>query len=268
MRSGGVEVLVSESLRLKRIDLFGMRVHAVRSEEALEVIHDWVERADGITRYVVTPNVQHAVMNQGHSDFRAAYDAASLVLVDGAPLVWASRLLGPGLPERIAGSDFFPLLLASARPERPLPVYLLGAAPGIGERAARMMTEQFPNVRVLGTYSPPLGFENDEAENERIFELVNRAAPGVLVLGLGTPKQELWIHRYADRLRVPVVLCLGATIDFMAGIKVRAPVWMRRVGLEWIHRVAREPRRLAPRYASDAVHFPSLLWRELRGRQR
>jgi N-acetylglucosaminyldiphosphoundecaprenol N-acetyl-beta-D-mannosaminyltransferase len=115
----------------------------------------------------------------------------------------------------------------------------------------------------VGTYSPPLGFENDDAETARILIAIAAAAPDLLVVGLGAPKQELWVHRHHRQLSANVALCVGATIDFLAGKKRRSPVWMRRAGLEWAHRVMVEPRRLAGRYARDAWVFPQLVWREI-----
>ena len=126
----------------------------------------------------------------------------------------------------------------------------------------RTCASRWPAVEVAGTYCPPLGFERDEAQNEAIISQVAAANPDVLIVGLGAPKQELWVHRHRDRLAAKVALCVGATIDFLAGERRRAPVWMRDVGLEWLYRVASEPKRLAARYAHDAWIFPRLLARE------
>ena len=148
-------------------------------------------------RYVVTPNVDHAVMFQHRADLRAAYADASLVLADGAPLVVASRLLRKPLPERVAGSDLVPQLFAAGKPLR---VFLLGAAPGVADVAAERIRQQWPAIQVVGTYSPPLGFENDAAENDRILAAVAAAAPDLLIVGFGAPKQELWVHRHHRQL--------------------------------------------------------------------
>jgi N-acetylglucosaminyldiphosphoundecaprenol N-acetyl-beta-D-mannosaminyltransferase len=191
-----------------------------------------------------------------------------MVLADGAPVLWASRLLRQSLPERVAGSDLVPALFAASSESHPISVYLLGAAPGVADRAAAAIRRQWPGVRVVGTYSPPVGFERDEAENQAILARIQSASPDVLIVGLGAPKQELWVHKYRQRLNAKAALCVGATIDFLAGERSRAPVWMREVGLEWLYRVASEPRRLAARYARDAVIFPRLLareWWRLRG---
>ena len=147
----------------------------------------------------------------------------------------------------------------------PLRVFLLGAAEGVAEVAAERIHEDWPEVQVVGTYSPPLGFEKDAAENARILDAIAAAAPDLLIIGFGAPKQELVGPSSSGEVQAKVALCAGATIDFLAGHRRRSPVWMRRTGLEWLHRVATEPRRLAARYARDAWEFPQLLWREWRG---
>lgn len=245
----------------RTVHLFGAHIAPLRMAEAVERILRWTQSRE-CCRYVVTPNVDHCVMLAENEAFRRAYDAAALVLADGFPVVLASRLLGNALPERVTGSDLVPALFSAASADRPVSVYLLGAMPGVGEEAARRIHETWPFVRVAGTYSPPLGFEKNPVENRAIIERINSVRPDLLVLGLGAPKQELWIHAHAAQLDARVALCVGATIDFLAGNKPRAPRWMGRCGLEWMHRVASEPRRLARRYLRDAVVFPKLLWRE------
>jgi N-acetylglucosaminyldiphosphoundecaprenol N-acetyl-beta-D-mannosaminyltransferase len=252
---------------MQRARLFGMDVDVVRIREAVDQIESWIHVPDGRLHYVVTPNVQHALLYQQHAQFREAYEHASLVLIDGFPLVWSGRLLGTPVPERVAGSDLVPAVLARARRDHGFSIFLLGAAPGVGERAAAAIREKHPHVRVAGTLSPPFGFEHDENQNRNILERISDAAPDVLVVGLGAPKQELWVSRFREQLKVPVALCAGASIDFLAGEKSRAPRWMQQTGLEWIHRVATEPARLAPRYARDAMRFPGLLFREWRQRR-
>lgn len=249
---------------IPKIALFGMAIDAVRMDQAVACLQQWIAQPRRHCRYVVTPNVDHVVMFHERADVRAAYDEASLVLADGWPVVLASRLLGKPLPERVAGSDLAPALFASIKPEKPLRVFLLGAAPKVGEIAAQAITAKWPDVHVVGVYSPPLGFERDNTENEKIIKLVSDANPDVLVLGLGAPKQELWIHRFHERLPACIALCVGATIDFLAGHKSRAPKWMRKCGLEWLHRLASEPKRLFRRYWHDAQVFPGLVWREWR----
>lgn len=252
------------------ISLFGMTINDVNMTAAVETVAEWCAAPrEQSCRYVVTPNVDHVVMFQSDSDLRDVYDGASLVLADGAPVVMVSRLLRRALPERVAGSDLVPALFAAAaknsdQAKQPLRVFLLGAGPGVADRAAKVIEQRWAGVEVVGTLSPPMGFEHDEKENERILEAVADCQPDLVLIGLGAPKQELWIGRFADRLEAKAALCIGATIDFLAGEKSRSPRWMQKLGLEWLHRMATEPSRLAKRYARDAWIFPQLVWREWR----
>lgn len=248
-----------------RVPLFGIEIDPLRMPEAVERVCEWIENdPEPLCRFVVTPNVDHAVLLQESEPLRAAYRDAGLVLADGMPVVLASRLLGRPLPERVTGADLTPALFDAATAERPLTTYLLGAGPGVAERAAEQIHLQWPHVRVVGTYSPPLGFEKEAGENDAIIGRVNAVEPDILVLGLGAPKQELWVHAHHRRLRARAALCVGATIDFLAGEKPRAPIWMRSCGLEWLHRLCSEPQRLLARYAKDAWIFPQLVWQEWR----
>lgn len=249
------------------VNLFGMTIDNVTLSEATGRVVQWCmsSRSKAGCRYVVTPNVDHAVMYKTRSDLRAAYADASMILADGAPLIAASKILRQPLPERVAGSDLTPAVLAAAKEgDRPLRVFLLGAGPGVAEKAAANILKAYANVEIVGTHCPPLGFENNDSANEAALNAVSAASPDLLIVGLGAPKQELWVSKHRNRLDANVALCVGATIDFLAGHKKRSPVWMRRVGLEWAHRVATEPRRLATRYAKDAWVFPQLVWQEWR----
>ena len=241
------------------VPLFGIGVHAMTMQEAVATIGEWLDQPWGRCRYVVTPNTDHVVLLQQHAGLRQAYAGADLVLADGWPLVFASRWLGKPLPARVAGSDLVPALLA-ARPG--MRVFLLGAAPGVAATAAHRIRATWPGVDVTGTWSPPPGFEQDKLESQRILRRIAEALPDLLVVGLGAPKQELWVHQCSSQLRAKVAVCAGATIDFLAGHRRRAPQWMRRIGLEWLHRMMCEPRRLSGRYLRDAIQFPGIVLRE------
>lgn len=248
-----------------RVQLFDIEIDRLRMPEAVERLMKWIHGESGRRhRYVVTPNTDHIVMLRENAEFRATYDDADLVVADGMPVVLASRLLPKRLPERVTGADLVPALYAAATAEKPLTTYLLGAGPGVGERAAETIQQQWPHVKVVGTYSPPFGFEKDDAENARILEKVNATKPDVLVVGLGAPKQELWVHRFRNEIDAKVSFCVGATIDFLAGEVKRAPRWMQRCGMEWLYRMLSQPRRLVKRYARDGWIFPQLLWQEWR----
>lgn len=242
--------------------LFGMSIDALCMEEAVAKLRKWIQENEPVCRYVVTPNVDHVVKFQESPELRDAYQGAAMVLADGMPLVAASRFLGQPLPERVAGSDLAPAMFDAATAAEPLSVFLLGAMPGVGDRAAERIARDWPHVKVVGVYSPPLGFEHDPEENARILDMIRETRPDMLVLGLGAPKQELWIRRHADKVTARTAFCIGATIDFLAEEKPRAPLWMQKCGLEWLHRVGSEPRRLAGRYLRDAWAFPRIVARQ------
>lgn len=251
--------------------LFGINIDAIRMDTAVDCLREWVNDSETQRcRYVVTPNVDHAVMLQENEKFQSAYEKADLILADGHPIIWASRLVRTPLPERVPGSELVPKLFESfdrtVRSDgKPLQVFLLGAATGVAARAAENMKKQWPNVETVGVYSPPMGFEKDESECNYILGRIVLTQPDVVVVGLGAPKQELWVHQHREKIQAKVALCVGATIDFLAGEKKRAPVWMQKTGIEWLHRMCSEPKRLVKRYAKDAWIFPQLVWRQMLG---
>jgi N-acetylglucosaminyldiphosphoundecaprenol N-acetyl-beta-D-mannosaminyltransferase len=251
--------------KMKKVHtIFGIDIDAIPMEVAVGRLVEWLESPLVACRYVVTPNVDHIVKLKKLAPFRDAYKAASMVVADGKPLVLASRLLGRPLPETVPGSDLVPRLLEKASVmQRPVKVFLLGAAPGVADRAGSIIARRWPHVMVAGTHSPPFGFEHVPEECDRIVAQISACQPDLLIVGLGAPKQELWVHAHKERIEAKVVICAGATIDFIAGSKARAPVWMRQSGLEWLHRIVCEPRRLLGRYVHDALVFPTVLLREI-----
>jgi N-acetylglucosaminyldiphosphoundecaprenol N-acetyl-beta-D-mannosaminyltransferase len=252
-----------------RVSLFNYEVDPLTMEEAVSQVLEWTAAPDGLCRFVVTPNVNHTVLLERHAGLRDAYREAGLILVDGMPIYVAARLFGRAVPGRVAGSDLVPRLFDAAERVGGIRTYLLGAGPGVAPRAARQIEAHWPKCRVVGTRSPPKGFEHDRRENDSILNEIEKARPDVLVVGLGAPKQELWVHAHRPRLKASVALCVGAAIDFLAGEKRRAPAWMRHVGLEWLHRAGSEPRRLLRRYGRDACAFTWLLcryWCSVRGK--
>jgi N-acetylglucosaminyldiphosphoundecaprenol N-acetyl-beta-D-mannosaminyltransferase len=245
-----------------RVEVFGLTLDPLSLEAAAQQVLDWIRQDQPISRFVVTPNVNHVVLFQNNSEFQRAYGEASLVLADGRYIVWASRLLGRSLPESVNGSDLVPAIFERAKTCGELSVFLLGAMPGVGEEAANQIRHCWPWVKVVGTYSPEFGFENSVAQQEKMIAAINKARPELVVVGLSPPKQEIWIANSIRSLQCQVAICAGATIDFLAGSKPRAPIWMQKFGLEWIFRIVTEPRRLLPRYLADGLQFLRLMVRE------
>jgi N-acetylglucosaminyldiphosphoundecaprenol N-acetyl-beta-D-mannosaminyltransferase len=253
----------ADSSGAEKVRLFDIDFDALDFLSVIKIIDKWIQSGRKDCPYVVTPNVDHVVKLNRNATFMKAYRKASLVVVDGKPVLLAARLLGKHLPETVPGSDLIPALFEHFNCcQRELRVFLLGTLPRVLEKATVVIENSWPYVKVIGAYSPPLGFEQSESECSYICSVVSDAQPDMLVLGLGAPKQELWISQFAERLPVSVALCVGATIDFIAREKPRAPLWMREYGLEWFHRLFSEPRRLLGRYVYDACVFPQLFLRE------
>jgi N-acetylglucosaminyldiphosphoundecaprenol N-acetyl-beta-D-mannosaminyltransferase len=225
---------------------------------------DYIERL-AIRRkggYVVTPNVDHIVMAETNEALRKAYDDASLSLADGMPLVWLSKICGCSLPGKVSGSDLVrPLLVRAAG--LGFKVYLLGAAPGIGLKAAARLRSEIPGLHIVGVDSPPPGFEQDREREEQVLELMQAHDPDIVLVALGAPKQEILMHRWYHRGVTAVMLGIGASIDFIAGTVQRAPAWMSNAGLEWFYRLAQDPRRLAKRYVLRDSGFVPIAYRML-----
>jgi len=224
-----------------KLKLFGICIDNLNAKEILKKIKPLIEKQE--PSLIVTPNIQHIHILQKDKEFRKIYRKASLVILDSTPLLLISKIAGNPLKERIAGSDLLPLI-SSAAAVKGFRLFFLGAGPGIAKKAAEILTEKNPELKIVGTYSPPFGFENDERENKKIIDLIKKSRPDVLFIGLGTPKQEKWAWRHKDKMKVPLIVCVGAAFDFIAGVQSRAPKWIQKSGLEWFYRLCREPLRL------------------------
>lgn len=196
---------------------------------------------------VVTPNAHHIYLLKHDKVFREVYNDASLVIADSTAILWASKLFGRPLKERVPGSDLLPSFCKVAANKK-IRIFFLGAGPGIAEKAAEILTGKHPGLKITGTYSPPFGFEKNEKENRKIIDIVKKCTPDVLFVGLGSPKSEKWGWKYKDEINVPVTISTGAGFDFIANKVKRAPVWIQKMGMEWFFRLVQEPTRLWKRY--------------------
>lgn len=223
-------------MRQRSVRILGVRVDDLTTPETISIIEEYL--TEGTPHQGVTVNPEFVMIAQRDETFRAVLEAADLALPDGQGLLWASRILGQRLRERVCGSDLVPCLAALAA-KHSYRIFLLGAAPGVAERAAAVLERDNPGLLIVGTYagSPAL-----EEENE-ILERIRAAAPDILFVAYGAPQQDLWIHRNLDRLGIPFCMGVGGSLDFIAGVVKRAPLWMRRLGLEWLYRLIRQPWR-------------------------
>ena len=233
------------------VSVLGVPFAPLTQREAVARIGDMI--ANGRPHQVVTANVDFLVQARQDVELRRILLEADLVLCDGAPVRWASHMLGNPLPERVAGADLVPALLDVAS-ERGHRVFLLGATPESASRAAANIEMRWPAVKLAGHYSPPFA-DLLQMDHDEIIRIVREARPALLLVSFGCPKQEKWISMHLHSLGVPVAIGVGATIDFLAGRVRRAPRWVQRCGAEWAYRLLQEPARLHRRYRSNFRQF-------------
>lgn len=257
------EADLSQCRGAERVRLGSLDVDRLTFAEAIEAIDDLVRGRRGGA--VFTPNVDHVVLAEEHTGFRASYSRANLCLADGMPLVWASRLLGRPLPQKVSGSDLIDPLMerAAARGWR---VYLLGAGPGIAEKAAAVF--RCRGVEVVGVDAPLIRDPRSADERKPVVDRIRRAGADLVLVAFGAPKQELFIDSARSEADAAVMIGIGASLDFVAGAVRRAPRWMSDHGLEWLYRLWREPRRLWRRYLLRDPKFVWTVWRTLCDRRR
>jgi N-acetylglucosaminyldiphosphoundecaprenol N-acetyl-beta-D-mannosaminyltransferase len=243
----------------EKVPFGGVAFDNVTMEEAISRIDDLISR--GHPALVVTPNVDHLLRLQEDRQYAELIGRADLVLADGQPIIWASRLLRRPLKERVAGSDLFPRLCGHAA-RKGYRVFFLGGDPGAAEEARRILEQQHPGLQVVGTHCPPYGFETSPTLDREAVDAVRSAKPDILFVGLGSPKQEKWIAAHIHECQATVSIGVGVSFSFVAGQVKRAPVWMQRVGLEWLHRCYSEPARLWKRYLLRGPAFLPLVVRE------
>ena len=228
-----------------------VRVNAVQIPDTLRILERWI--VDGArARYVAVTGMHGASEAQKDPDFKRALDGADLVVPDGMPLVWLGRLRGFGnLRRRVYGPELMETFCRQTGSK--YRHFFYGGAPGVADQLAKVEQERH-GVQVAGTYCPPFRPLTSEEELE-IESIINQASPDVLWVGLSTPKQEMWMYRYRDKLQVPVMLGVGAAFDLNTGRLKQAPRWMRENGLEWLFRLLAEPRRLWRRYILNGSGF-------------
>lgn len=247
------------------IVMMGVPFDQVTSAQTLEIIREMVDSAE--PHLMVTANVDFLAQVQKDEELQRILIEADLVVCDGTPLVWMSKMLGDPLPERVAGSDLAPLVLsaAAAAGQR---VFFLGAKHEVLLEASRRVLQKWPKLQIAGIFSPPFA-PLDKMDHEGICRQIRDAKTDILLVAFGCPKQEKWLAMNYRKTGAAVSIGVGATIDFLAGSVKRAPAWMQKSGLEWLYRAAQEPKRLAGRYWRDIrVVSPGLLMQFLKMRRR
>jgi N-acetylglucosaminyldiphosphoundecaprenol N-acetyl-beta-D-mannosaminyltransferase len=240
----------------KRIVLAGIRFDALSEKETVAAAIRALDQGRG--GWILPVNLDVLRLATRSPETREVLSKADLVVADGQPLIWASRLQGTPLPDRVAGSNLIWSLTGEAA-QVGRSIFLLGGDPGAAEAAGRRLRSRYPLLAVAGHYCPPFGFERDAAERERIARKVQAAAPDVVFVGLGFPKQEHLIRELRPQLPRAWFVSVGISISFAASHVPRAPTWMQRLGIEWLHRLAHEPRRLTARYLVHGLPFAARL---------
>jgi len=234
------------------VRLAGLEFAALSEPEVVQLVLGELRRGQG--GWIVTPNLDILRQLVRNEETRSLVADASMFVADGMPLVWASRLQGTALPDRVTGSNLITSVSRMAATEG-RSVYLLGGDDGTAEAAASVLCKRFSRLRIAGTYCPPNGFEHDQDERDRIRNLLTVTAPDIVYVALGFPKQERLICLLKGQLPHAWWIGVGISFSYLCGRVPRAPVWMQRVGLEWMYRLWQEPGRLMRRYLVDDIPF-------------
>lgn len=250
-----------QRLSVLQFSVLGVRIDSIVILDALAQIEAWV-RMRGLGRYVAVTGMHGVMEAEKDAEFRAILNEADLVVPDGMPLVWLGRLRGHRLKRRVYGPEL--MLTFLQQTGGAYRHFFYGGAPGVPEQLAERLRLKVPELKVVGTHSPPFRALTTE-EDAEIARQINDAAPDVVWVGLSTPKQERWMHRMRSLLRAPVLVGVGAAFDIHTGRARQAPAWMRENGLEWLFRLLSEPRRLWRRYLVLGPKFVFLVCLEVLG---
>jgi N-acetylglucosaminyldiphosphoundecaprenol N-acetyl-beta-D-mannosaminyltransferase len=247
----------SGASRLPSIELHNVRLNRITEDQCVKHILEELDAGRG--GVVVTPNLDHLRRCVRDLHFGALVAEADLVVADGMPLVWASRLQGTPLPERVAGSNLISSL-SQAAAQTGRSVFLLGGAEGTAKGAAEILKSRHPNLKIVGTFCPQIGFETKPKQMAEIVQMITAAQPDIVFVALGSPKQEHLIAKLRPYRTTAWWLGVGVSFSFLTGHVKRAPLWMQRSGIEWVHRLCQEPRRLFKRYIVSGVPFAANLF--------
>ncbi|GAA4722855.1 WecB/TagA/CpsF family glycosyltransferase [Sphingomonas lutea] len=233
--------------------LFGVDVSPVTAAELIKELLASVQPGCG-ARLIATMNLDHVVNLRSNPNFRAAYASAWRVTIDGAPVYTYARLVGVPVPSRVPGADLFEELFPLLEPKLHRLSFVVSSAEVAAEMRRLLLNRGFNDAEVQ-FHIPPFGFEQDAALSTSMADSIRGFRATHLILAVGAPKSEIWAHAHQERLGDVNVLCIGAAVEFVTGLKRRAPQWMRRAGFEWLWRVGSEPRRLFKRYFVHSFNF-------------
>jgi N-acetylglucosaminyldiphosphoundecaprenol N-acetyl-beta-D-mannosaminyltransferase len=243
---------------MKKVKLLNTFVNDISMSETLDLIEKLIN--SNKKSYLVAVNVDVIMKIECDNYLKKITDNADIVFVDGKPLIWISRLYKRAIKEKISGSDLVPILCELAG-EKGYTIYILGGKEGIADLAKKKLKSKLPGIQIVGTYSPPFGFEKDEQELNKINNLISKSHPDILIVCFGCPKQEKFIYENYKSYDAKVSICAGATVDFLADNVKRAPSWMSEYGFEWLYRFLQEPKRMFKRYFVDDFRILGLIYK-------
>lgn len=228
------------------VSLFGLNIANVTMQQACDIVVEYAKDRSK-NRCVFTPNSQLVLKAINDSSFHSVLFSGDLLIPDGMPLVWASKVFKTPLKEKVSGSTFFQECCRNLS-ETDGKVVLLGGRDGIGEKVSKNMRSKFPKLNIISCISPPFEFENNETENSKVIKLLKQTEADVLFVAMSIGRGERWIVNNKDKYNIPVSIQVGAAFDFAAGIKKIPPEFIKKIGFAWLWRLAHEPKRLWRRY--------------------
>ena len=244
--------------KLNRCTIWNVPFDQVTMEQAIDHVEALINR--GEPSYVITANLNYVMLHEQQRDVPQLTSDADLILADGQPIVWRSKLSNVPLPERVAGSQMIQEL-GKRGSQKQWSIYFLGGEEGVAEKCAKTLVRHYPGLKIAGIESPPFRELSDQEQLEQ-DERIRSSGADILLVAFGQPKGERWIHANYKRLGVPVSIQLGASFDFIAGTAKRAPEIWQKIGMEWFYRMMSDPKRLVPRYAANAWFLTTALTRD------
>ncbi len=243
---------------MEKIKILGVYIDNLTMEDTLSEIEKKIKNKE--KSYVTTLNTDVMVKIDADPYLKKIVDNSDLALVDGQPLIWISKLNKKPVKEKISGSDLVPNLCKQAVKKNHT-IFFIGGKAGVAEKAKLNLEKQYPGISIVGTYAPPLGFENDPKELENINNIISSRHPDLIIACFGCPKQEKWVYENYNKYDGLVTICAGGTVDFLSGNVKRSPRWVSDHGFEWLFRFFNEPRRLFKRYFIDDMKIFKLYFK-------
>jgi len=246
------------SASIRRVDVLGVGISAIDMAMACDEITRWIYHRE--QHYVCVTGVHGVMESQRDPELLAIHNASGLTAPDGMPMVWAGRRAGADWMSRVYGPDLMLTVLKRAA-DRGWSSFLYGGNEGVADLLATRLRERFPGLKIAGTCSPPFRPLHPREDDDVVYR-INHSGADIVWVGLSTPGQERWMAAHVGRLEAPAMVGVGAAFDFHAGLVSQAPSWMQQRGLEWLYRVAKEPRRLWKRYLQNNPAFVAQILRQ------